>query len=226
MNKKKTGLKISEVLLITVVVLLGIAIIVAFLLRKGNVTEYLKMAGVYLLGMLTFGATLPRDYTIGQFVYPMRTLMFVLVDIVIVASLIIGAAMLFLAFYKKKFRSLSGVFGFILSTLLIAYGSGFIIPVLSVRDNISRSILCPLVGVAALVLVCYIASAIGIASEFKDVVVMAALEDKKVVEEPKEEKKAEPAPAKAAEPVEVKVVASKGKGIPPPPPPPPPPPKI
>lgn len=205
MNKKQKGLKVSEVLLITVVVLLGIAVLVAFLIYNGPTQAYLNLANNYFVGILTLGTTLPRQMEVGGKVVEMRNLMFVLVDLFVVVSLIMTFAVLVMAFAKKKWRSLSGVCGLGLSTLLIAYGSGFIVPVLSSGYTISRSRLCPIIGVGALVLVTYVASVIALLDEFKGDLVMAALPEEVKHPAPAKEEAA-PAPAPAAQPVEVKVV--------------------
>ena len=213
MNKMKKGLKVSEVLLISVTVLLAIAILVAFLLYKGPVAEYTAVAFNYFTGILTLGVTLPQTMEVGGRVLEMRTLMFVLVDLFVVVSLIMAFVAFVFVFAKKKWRAFSGAFGLTLTTLLIAFGSGFVVPVLESGYIISRRVLCPIIGVAALVLVTYVASVIALMDEFKGDLVTAALpkEEKKeepapapAREEPKEEKKEEPAPAPA--PAEVKVV--------------------
>ncbi len=219
MNKKRKGLKLSEVLLITTVVLTLIATIIAFIIYNGgNLKGYVDVANEYFKGIMTLGITLPaKVQATGNKELLMRTQMFVFVDLFVVVSLIFAFIALVFVFAKKKWRALSGVGGLSITTIMIAYGSGFLVPYMETLGTMRRRYLCTIIGVAALVLVTYVSSVIALADEFKGDLVTAALKD--VKKEAKEEKPApvaQPAAAPVQQgPVEVKVVVEhKGEAAP------------
>ncbi len=220
MNKKKVGLKISEILLITVLVIFGIAAIVGIIIvnaRKGNIGGWLNVSKEYLLGLLTFGAAMKKFVTVGGRNLLMLTPLFVFVDIFFWVSIMVGAGLTYYAIKSKKYRSLSGVLGIFVSTIILVLLAGMLFPALENNVVISHAKFCVVVGLMFLVALLYVTSLIALIMDFGGDVVklvvpaeaLAVKEEPKeepAKEEPVEEKKEEAAPAPQPEPVKVTVV--------------------
>lgn len=213
MKHKKVGLKIIEILLITSVVIFGIAGIVgAVLVGKEHLGDHISTAVKYIFGLITLGATLPAKMHAGVKDLVFRTSSFVIVDIFFYGSIFLIIILTLLVAKNKRWRAISGLAGMSLGTAALAFFAGLLLPVLDSGYIPSRRNVCPLVGLMLLATLLYVVSVTVVILELSGDILKAVapeicaqpakVEEKK--EEPVKEEKAEPAPA--AEPVKVTVV--------------------
>ena len=210
MNKKKKGLRLSELMLITVLVIFGVALIVGILLlRKDNINEWLDLAKTYFFGILTLGALLPASFTFAGKALDLRTTLFVAAEIVFYVSVIGAFGVALFAIARKKGRALTNVIGMLVGSFSAAYIGSMLFPLLINGVFMGRRNLCILGGLLLGAVVVYstslLCSLMALGGEM--IKLAAPCEEKKEEVAPVKEEKAEPVKEeKPAEPVKVTVV--------------------
>ena len=210
-NKKK--IRVSEILLIAVVVLLGLAVLCFFVFKKSSFALF-DLANSFALPTLTLG--LAGDLSAFD---SLAKILSVILSVFACASILAAIVVSIVALAKKKGRAVFSALGLIVASLALVYGAALIIT--NVDTVTANKLFYALLLVAGiLVALLYGTSFVALLDALKGhsfleqaaPVAKEEKEEEKPVEEEKVEEpvKEEPAPA----PVEEKVEEKKEEPLP------------